>query len=1186
MNVNNNQIYKIKLNKEIKGNYIRIPTTLQNQIQSNQKTQSIINNDTTVNKDFPNSTIIIPIIQIKPLNDTSKTIFLGTLNETSSDNKSIELSIKTAELLKLEQDDYIKAFVYSKNSKHDIEAKNVVIQPLFREDYELIDDNAEYFEEELLNQLMVVYHNMRCYIQMFDGRISEIEVLLPDSEKEKPYILSQNCEIEVKGCSLSRKNYDKNDFDNRNVEEHGKTKVKDDALSGTDVFSLKSKYKNIKLCFNKSHNANAHSNEVNYNNLGESIIKGLSNRIKKYLYCHYDVLYLNVKLGNKINDTNINYNEIDNKEIGDCSNMTFDFQQKDNKEEKNNLDDIKQNTTNTDNSELFLDSIFRFSQEQLSRIENNITMPNESNEKIKIKETLNKQDFLEHPYLDNIWVKINKEFLKEEQNKENIFDLEIDDTESLKQTVLVNKDLIDKEKPFNNLNNDDRYGNNDIVIFTNETDCFINTSFQNLDSNINLTLLCLKESQIKESFARKEYQEFIKNNLICKFYYVKLYSGNNKSNCDISKNNDSNHSSSNEFIFPYHIFPIKQSIVNYNYIYSSYYNISNCDSKANSINSEDYLIFFKFSFNNENSINEFFSLLSKLNILNIQGISDFNMFIYLDTQSALNGMKFEFDKQIFETVLSSISNKIKTRELLSQSYLDALYFKDALFKNIRYINYKDSNATSRDTYLLYNNISLTDFYSKEIKYINDNDNLSRFNKRDESDKAFFISYLNGFNLELFINTLLFNSSIYNNDIDSNINMNDSNIIKRYNSCNLIIDFSIFKLSSTDNLKVYSLYFNSLLNNTIAKINKNIINNDIRINLFIKNIHLLDLNSQETARKRLHFQALNILLSFIMNLKKKASMTVKILFFYYSSFSSTQWESNLLNSLNNIKQIGEMKMLKCGYLDKKLIKLYLVDFIMKEVISTYGIKNDENVSNRNALKIKDSITSEIKLIDNNLFNNLTIQDLNDLINKFSSILKDTLKKNFAKECKKEKKIIDSEDSLILDNTQLEASLFPSISIIKKIRVKLELTLESFTPLNITNKITSKNKTTFSEIAGYMKIKEEILETLSLYFNLKENSKMKDFPVKFCSGLLLYGPSGCGKTLFASALASELKVNFMSVKGPELLNKYIGASEENVRKLFEKAKMSVPCIVFFDEFDSLAPIRGSGSTGVTDRVSFYY
>ena len=78
-------------------------------------------------------------------------------------------------------------------------------------------------------------------------------------------------------------------------------------------------------------------------------------------------------------------------------------------------------------------------------------------------------------------------------------------------------------------------------------------------------------------------------------------------------------------------------------------------------------------------------------------------------------------------------------------------------------------------------------------------------------------------------------------------------------------------------------------------------------------------------------------------------------------------------------------------------------------------------------------------------------------------------------------------------------------------------------------------------------------------------------------MLYEPPGCGKTLPAKAIANESGANFISVKGPELLDKYVGESERAVRRVFERAQASSPCIVFFNELDSLAPRRGSDSGG---------
>lgn len=88
----------------------------------------------------------------------------------------------------------------------------------------------------------------------------------------------------------------------------------------------------------------------------------------------------------------------------------------------------------------------------------------------------------------------------------------------------------------------------------------------------------------------------------------------------------------------------------------------------------------------------------------------------------------------------------------------------------------------------------------------------------------------------------------------------------------------------------------------------------------------------------------------------------------------------------------------------------------------------------------------------------------------------------------------------------------------------------------------------------------------------------------SGLLFYGPPGTGKTLLAKAIATECQMNFISVKGPELLNMYVGESEKNVREVFERARENLPCIVFFDELDALAPARGKSSDSgqVMDRI----
>ncbi|KAG9019479.1 Peroxisome biosynthesis protein pex1 [Tulasnella sp. 427] len=140
--------------------------------------------------------------------------------------------------------------------------------------------------------------------------------------------------------------------------------------------------------------------------------------------------------------------------------------------------------------------------------------------------------------------------------------------------------------------------------------------------------------------------------------------------------------------------------------------------------------------------------------------------------------------------------------------------------------------------------------------------------------------------------------------------------------------------------------------------------------------------------------------------------------------------------------------------------------------------------------------------------------------------------------------------------------------------------NFTPLSLRDVKLQKSEVQWSDIGGLHETRRVLRETLE--WPTKYSAIFAKCPLRLRSGLLLYGFPGCGKTLLASAVAKECGLNFISVKGPELLNKYIGASEKSVRDLFERATAAKPCVLFFDEFDSIAPKRGHDSTGVTDRV----
>lgn len=144
-----------------------------------------------------------------------------------------------------------------------------------------------------------------------------------------------------------------------------------------------------------------------------------------------------------------------------------------------------------------------------------------------------------------------------------------------------------------------------------------------------------------------------------------------------------------------------------------------------------------------------------------------------------------------------------------------------------------------------------------------------------------------------------------------------------------------------------------------------------------------------------------------------------------------------------------------------------------------------------------------------------------------------------------------------------------------------TLKTFSPTSLRGvKLTRSTGVVWNDIGALKGPKRVLLETLE--WPTKYAPIFENCPLQLRSGILLYGYPGCGKTMLASAVAQQCGLNFITVNGPEILNKYIGASEQNVRELFERAQSVKPCILFFDEFDSIAPKRGHDSTGVTDRI----
>ncbi|KAL9092306.1 MAG: hypothetical protein Q9165_004480 [Trypethelium subeluteriae] len=124
------------------------------------------------------------------------------------------------------------------------------------------------------------------------------------------------------------------------------------------------------------------------------------------------------------------------------------------------------------------------------------------------------------------------------------------------------------------------------------------------------------------------------------------------------------------------------------------------------------------------------------------------------------------------------------------------------------------------------------------------------------------------------------------------------------------------------------------------------------------------------------------------------------------------------------------------------------------------------------------------------------------------------------------------------------------------------------------------TTWEDIGALQEVRKEL--KAAIVGPIKHPERFEEVGITAPTGILLWGPPGCGKTLLAKAVANESKANFISVKGPELLNKYVGESERAVRQLFTRARSSVPCVILLDEIDSISPRRGDALNEASARV----
>lgn len=168
---------------------------------------------------------------------------------------------------------------------------------------------------------------------------------------------------------------------------------------------------------------------------------------------------------------------------------------------------------------------------------------------------------------------------------------------------------------------------------------------------------------------------------------------------------------------------------------------------------------------------------------------------------------------------------------------------------------------------------------------------------------------------------------------------------------------------------------------------------------------------------------------------------------------------------------------------------------------------------------------------------------------------------------------------LDKDSIDAGILSSLKVNAD---NFKYAISNTDPSSLRETVIEKPNVSWTDIGGLQYVKRELKETVQYPVNYPH--KFLKFGQNPSKGILLYGPPGCGKTLLAKAVATECNANFIAVKGPELLNMYVGESESNVRQLFDKARGSAPCVLFFDEIDSIGRSRSlsSNDSGVGDNV----
>src|SRR3989344_5621021 len=305
------------------------------------------------------------------------------------------------------------------------------------------------------------------------------------------------------------------------------------------------------------------------------------------------------------------------------------------------------------------------------------------------------------------------------------------------------------------------------------------------------------------------------------------------------------------------------------------------------------------------------------------------------------------------------------------------------------------------------------------------------------------------------------------------------------------------------------------------------------------------------------------------------------------------EKSLLDKLTNVITGLISKIEKIEGYHELFIKKDKLNELITEIsqIETNKVKIEEGEARSILLEKKKAKLSEnyeiiikdlkeFKIINSNFFNKIRDKSAKKDLERLADITHGFVCADLQALCK--------EAAMNVIRRVLPDLKGESEKISPEVLAKLVITAEDFRaalkivrPSALREVLIERPTTTWEDVGGLQELKQQLKEAVE--WPLKNPKMFSRLGIKPPRGILIYGPPGTGKTMLARAVAHESEANFISVKGPEVLSKWVGESEKAVRKIFEKARQTAPTIIFFDEIDAVAPRRGTDSgSNVTERI----